>query len=83
MVDALLGPLGGILAAVVSVVAALILGRWQGATRARADRAAKDARDYRDERQRIDRTDIGIGATDADRIDRLRAIANRRGSGPS
>jgi hypothetical protein len=81
MIDALLGPLGGILAGVVSVVAALVLGRWQGAARAKADRAAKDAKDYRNERQEIDRTDIGVGATDRQRIERLRGIADRRGAG--
>ena len=79
LIDALLGPIGGLLAGVVAVVGALILGRWQGASSAREKRAGQDARDYQNERREIDSEDLGIGASDSERVDRLRDIAKRRG----
>lgn len=79
LIDALLGPLGGLLAGLVAALAAWVLGRSQGASGAREKRAAQDARDYQDERREIDGEDLGIGAGDAERIDRLRDIAKRRG----
>ena len=42
----------------------------------------KEGRAYINKRQEIDNEDLGIGATDAARIERLSTIANReRGSG--
>jgi hypothetical protein len=79
LIDALLGPLGGLLAGVVAVVGALILGRWQGASSAREKRAGQDARDYQNERREIDNQDLGIGASDAERQRMLSDIAKRRG----
>ena len=35
LAQALFGPLGGIIAGVGAVIAALVLGRWQGATNAK------------------------------------------------
>lgn len=81
MLDAFLGPWGGILAGIVSVVAALILGRWQGRAGERKRRDGQDAEAYRDTRKEIDNADIGTGATDAERVRMLDAISNRRGSG--
>jgi hypothetical protein len=81
MLEALLGPIGGLLAGIVAVVLALVLGNARGASRAKSERAAQDAADYRDTRKEIDNADMGIGASDANRIDRLRAIADRRGAG--
>jgi len=78
LIDALLGSIGGLLAGVVAVVGALILGRWQGASGERERRSGQDARDYRDERQKIDAEDLGIGASDSELAKRLRDIADRR-----
>ena len=87
MIDALLqvilGPLGGILAGLGAVVAALALGRWQGASKANQDRASKDAKDYKNERQEIDDDLRGIGGDDDARRRQLHDIAKRRGSGPN
>ena len=84
MLDAILGtitgPLGGLLAGIVAVVGALIWGRRQGRQGEAQRRAGQDARDYRETRKEIDNADLGHGATDQQRIDRLREIADRRGS---
>ena len=79
LIDALLGPLGGLLAGVIAALAAWAFGRSQGASGAREKRAAQDARDYQNERREIDSEDLGIGASDTERVDRLRDIAKRRG----
>ena len=79
LIDALLGPLGGLLAGLVAVAGALLWGRRQGAKGERERRAGQDAADYRKERQVIDESDLGHGATDSERISRLREIAGRRG----
>ena len=81
MIDALLGPLGGVVAGIGAVLAALLWGRRQGKTQERERRAGQDAQDYRNERQAIDETDIGLGASDADRVRMFTDIANRRGRG--
>jgi hypothetical protein len=78
VIDALLGPIGGLVAGIAAILGALILGRWQGASGERERRSGQDARDYRDERQKIDTQDLGIGASDSERVDRLRDIAKRR-----
>ena len=84
MLDAILGtitgPLGGLLAGIVAVVGAFLWGQRKGTTGERTRRAGQDAQDYRDTRKEIDNADLGHGATDQQRIDRLREIANRRGS---
>ena len=79
MLDALLGPLGGLLAGLVAVLGAVMLGRRQGRQGEAQRRAGQDARDYRETRKEIDNADLGHGATDQQRIDRLREIADRRG----
>ena len=79
MLDALLGPLGGLLAGLVAVLGAVMLGRRQGRQDEAQRRAGQDARDYRETRKEIDNADLGHGATDQQRIDRLREIAGRRG----
>jgi hypothetical protein len=81
MLDAILGPLGGILAGVAAAVLAWVLGRQQGKSGERERRAGQDAKDYHDGRKKIDAMDLGHGATDIERINRLRDIADRRGAG--
>ena len=68
--------LGGLGAAVVAVWAAWQRGRATG----KQEEAHRKVTDYLRERKHIDETDLGLGATDADRIGRLRGIAKRRGS---
>ena len=66
-----------IAAVVAAIGAAWFFGRRSGA----AKRDAKHGEDYIAERKRQDRLDLGHGATDAERIKRLRDIANRNGAG--
>lgn len=79
ILGALFGPLGGIIAGGAALVIALLFGRWQGRKRAQDRQERRQARDYRKTRKEIDNADLGIGSTDADRIDRLHDIARRRG----
>ena len=79
LLNIITGPLGGLLAGIVAVAGAVLLGRRQGARGERERRAGQDAQDYRDTRKEIDNADLGHGATDSERIDRLREIAGRRG----
>lgn len=67
--------LGGIGAAVVAVWAAWQRGRATG----KREEAHRKVSDYLKERKRIDEVDLGVGATDGDRVERLRDIAKRRG----
>ena len=78
LLDALTGPLGGLLAGLVAVAGALLWGRRQGARGERERRAGQDATDYVKERQAIDESDLGHGASDAERVRMLTDIANRR-----
>ena len=75
----LLGPLGGLLAGIVAVLGAFLWGQRKGTAGERERRAGQEAADYRDTRKEIDNADLGHGATDQQRIDRLREIAGRRG----
>ena len=70
---------GKALGVALTILGALGLAWAKGRSDARSQREAKDAKDYRDERQKIDDEISGIGGTDAERISRLRDIANRRG----
>lgn len=69
-----------LLIGVTALVGTILAATWRGAKKERDRREAQDARDYRRERREIDNADLGHGATDQQRIDRLREIAERRGS---
>jgi FtsZ-interacting cell division protein ZipA len=58
-------------AAIVAIIAAFFWGNRRG-KKTVADQQTKD---YADERKRQDEVNTGIGASDADRIKRLRDIA--------
>ena len=79
LLNIITGPLGGLLAGIVAVLGAVLLGRRQGRQNEAQRRAGQDAREYRETRKEIDNADLGNGATDSERIDRLREIAGRRG----
>jgi hypothetical protein len=67
LLQAALGPLGGILAGLGAVVAALALGRWQGASKAKQDAITKDRanadkiRDKADRARRADDAGVNNG----------------------
>jgi Flp pilus assembly protein TadB len=70
-----------ILAGAGALALSVLFGLWQrgaGKRQERADRAARDATDYRNTRKEIDNADLGHGATDAERVKRLREIADKR-----
>ena len=57
---------------------ALAVAYGKGRQAEKAQRDASDAEAYRNTRKDIDNADLGIGATDQQRIDRLLQIADRR-----
>lgn len=68
----------GLIEAIGAVLAAIAAAFWFGRRSQRKDTDAKQAREYRDERKKIDDEISGIGGSDADRISKLRDIADRR-----
>lgn len=64
------------------VVMALVASWFGGRKAARTDIKADADRDYRQTRKEIDNADLGLDATDAERIERLRKFASG-GSGRS
>jgi hypothetical protein len=69
-----------ILLGVGALVGGILAASWRGASRERQRQERRHARDYQDKRREIDNADLGIGASDDQRIERLREIAQRRGS---
>lgn len=70
----------GVLAALgAAILAAVGFSYVKGRGDGKASGAAADAAAYRETRKEIDNADLGIGATDRQRIERLRDIADRRG----
>ena len=66
----------------IGSAALLVAGAWlygKGITDANRRHTERAERDYRKTRQEIDSLDLGHGATDSERIERLRDIAERRG----
>ena len=66
----------------LGLAAVLGAGAWlygKGRTDANRRNAERAERDYRETRQEIDGLDLSHGATDSERIERLRGIAERRG----
>ena len=79
IISSISGPLGGIVAGLGALIAALAYGRWTGGKQARAKREAQDGKDYIAERRRQDGKDVGLGATDDERIRMLERIRDRNG----
>ena len=68
--------------AALAFLGILAVARRDAARDAITEAQNDEARRYIDKRKELDNADIGIGATDAARIERLRAIADRdRGGG--
>lgn len=74
IIDGIFGPLGAVLLAILVGVAAWFKGRSD----ANLKRDLRDHRSYSDERKEIDNEDLGLGASDRERIERLQDIANGR-----
>lgn len=68
----------GLIEAIGAALAAIAAAFWFGRRSQRKDADAKQAKEYRDERKKIDDEISGIGGSDADRISKLRDIADRR-----
>ena len=71
LAQALFGPLGGIIAGVGAVVAALVLGRWQGASKAKQDAIAKDRANADKIRDKADAARLADDLSGDDALDRL------------
>ena len=69
----------GMLETIGALLAALGAAWFFGRRSQRKDTAAKGAKDYAKERKQIDAEIGSIGASDRERIERLRDIADRRG----
>ena len=79
--DLILGPLGAIIAAAVGIVGLWFTAQRSATVKAEDKRAAADAKAYQDKRREIDNADLGHGATDLERIQRLLDIEHRKGAG--
>lgn len=64
------------LAILIAIFGVGISAYLSGKTKGRADAEVDRAREYREQRGKLDDADLGLGATDDQRIDRLRKIAN-------
>ncbi len=65
-------------------LAVLTFGAWQrrqGAQGAKAKQAAAQAKAEAQAHERMNDADLGIGASDSERIDRLRDFATKHGNG--
>jgi len=67
--------------AALAFLGILAVARRDAARDAITEAQNDEARRYIDKRKELDNADIGIGATDAARIERLRAIADRNRGG--
>jgi hypothetical protein len=71
---------GAALVAVAGVLTFGALKRREGAQAARADAAVKAAKADKQAHERMNDADLGIGATDGERIGRLRDFAAKHGN---
>jgi len=71
----------GLIALAIGAFGGQIFGRMRGKREGQQIAADKATKDYTKTRKEIDNADLGIGATDAGRIERLHDIANRKRSG--
>lgn len=71
-----MGLLEWIGAALVALVAAFAIGRRNGKQSAEVDTLKREDAAH----ERINDADLGLGASDAERVDRLRDFATRHGS---
>ena len=67
------------LGAAFGAALALAVAYGKGRQAEKAKRDADAAAAYRETRKEIDNADLGIGASDSERVRRLREIADRRG----
>ena len=67
--------------AVLAFLGIIAAARRDAAQDARTDAENTHARDYAARRKEIDNEDLGVGASDADRIKRLHTIADGERSG--
>lgn len=81
MFDTILTIAGLIGVGLFAAIGAHWTGKRKGAADANARRDAQNAAQYIEERKRQDEMDIGLGATDPERISRLHEIANRGSAG--
>lgn len=81
IVDHLLGPFWPYLAGAAALAVAWLTGRAGGASKQKAKQAKAKAKAEAQAHERMNNADLGIGATDGERIDRLRDFAAKHGNG--
>jgi len=67
--------------AVLAFLGIIVSQRRDAAQDTRAEAENTHTREYATKRKELDNEDLGIGASDADRIERLHDIADRRSGG--
>ena len=71
------------IAGALALVGGWFVAKRQGAQGQKARQAEAQAKADRQSHERMNDADLGIGATDGERIDRLRDFAAKHGSGPT
>lgn len=73
--------IGMVVMAVLGVLTFGAVKKREGARDAKAKQAAAQAKADREAHERMNDADLGIGATDSERIERLRGFAAKHGNG--
>ncbi len=73
--------IGGALMAIAAVLTFGAIKKREGARDAKAKQAQAQATADRKAHERINEADLGIGASDAERVERLRGFAAKHGTG--
>jgi hypothetical protein len=80
MITGLLPDVWPYIAGTLALIGGWFVAKRQGAQGAKAKQAEAQAKAERKAHERINEADLGIGASDADRIERLRGFAAKHGT---
>ena len=80
ILDLITGGIGPYLIAAGSAVLAIVMAFFRGKASANAKRDARDAKANEQAHGRMNDADLGIGATDSERVKRLRGFAAKHGN---
>lgn len=83
IIDLITGGIGPYLMAGLAALVALFGAYFKGRRDSHSARDAKDAKADQQAHGRMNDADLGIGATDSERIDRLRGFAAKHGNRPA
>jgi hypothetical protein len=83
ILDLITGGIGPYIIAALGAMVAIVTAFFRGKASANAKRDARDAKANEQAHGRMNDADLGIGATDGERIDRLRGFAAKHGNRPA